>query len=66
MPLLRGKSKRVIAENFDTERHGKTFKRTEKKFGKKKAVAQMQAIVLSKARQSGKKKTAHKRIAQKG
>jgi hypothetical protein len=62
MPLAKGRSKRVIEENFDTERHGKTFKKTEKKFGKKKAIKQMQAIVLSKARESGKKKT-RKRVA---
>jgi len=66
MPLAKGKSKHVIEKNFDEVRHGSTFKRTEKKYGKKKAVKQMQAIVLSTSRKSGhKKKTSRKRVATK-
>jgi hypothetical protein len=63
MPLLKGKSKATKEKNFEEFRKGKTFKKTTKKFGKKKAVAQMQAVVLSKARESGRKKTSRKRVA---
>jgi hypothetical protein len=63
MPLAKGKSRKTIEKNFDEVRHGATFRKTEKKFGKKKAVDQMQAIVLSKARESGKKKSGRKRVA---
>lgn len=50
MPLLPGSSKAVKSQNFHEFRHGKTFAHTEKKFGKKKALAQMEAVVLSNAR----------------
>ena len=64
MPLASGKSRKTIESNFDEVRHGKTFQRTAKKYGKKKAVKQMQAIVLSKARESGNKRHhAKKRVA---
>jgi hypothetical protein len=63
MPLIEGKSKATKEKNFLEVRNGKTFKHTAKKFGKKKAVAQMQAIVLSKARESGRKKSSRKRVA---
>jgi hypothetical protein len=63
MPLLEGKSKVTKKKNFHETRNGKTFKNTARKFGKKKAVAQMQAIVLSKARESGRKKSSRKRVS---
>jgi hypothetical protein len=67
MPLIKGKSKKTKEKNFDEFRHGATFKKTERKFGRKTAIKQMQAVVLSTARKSGrKKKTARKRIATKG
>ena len=50
MPLEKGNSKKTVSKNFDEFRHGKTFKNTEKKFGKEKAEKQMQAVVLSTAR----------------
>ena len=53
MPLKPGRSRKVIAENFDELRHGKTFARTERKFGKRKAEKQMIAIALSTARKTG-------------
>lgn len=56
MPLLKGKSRAVQEKNFDEFRHGKTFAKTEKKFGKAKALKQMQAVVLSTARKSGSKR----------
>jgi hypothetical protein len=61
MPLLRGKSKATKRKNFHEFRHGKTFKRTAAKFGKKRALKQMQAVVLSTARKGGKRKRAAKR-----
>lgn len=50
MPLKRGKSKRTIKSNFHDFRHGKTYARAVKKFGKAKANKILQAAVLSKAR----------------
>ncbi len=41
-----------MEQNFHDFRHGKTFAHTEKKFGHKKALAQMQAVVLTEARKS--------------
>jgi hypothetical protein len=55
MPLLKGKSKKVLKQNFSELRHGKTFAKTSKKFGKKRAVKQMQAIALSEQRKSDRK-----------
>lgn len=52
MPLEKGSSKKVLAANFHELRHGKTFKHTEEKFGKKKAEKQMIAINLSNQRKS--------------
>jgi hypothetical protein len=54
MPLESGTSKDVIKKNFEELGTGKTYAKTEEKFGKKKADAQRVAIVLSKAR-GGKK-----------
>lgn len=51
MPL-KGSKKQM----FHEVRHGKTFARTAKKFGKKKAVKQMEAIVLSTRRKKAAKK----------
>jgi len=53
MPLKPGRSRKVISENFDELRHGQTFARTERKFGKRKAEKQMIAIALSTARKTG-------------
>ena len=46
MPLIKTGTKRALKKNFDELRHGKTFSKTAKKFGKKRAVKQMQAIAL--------------------
>jgi hypothetical protein len=56
MPLKRGTSKKTTEKNFHELRHGKTFSRTEKKYGKKRAQKQMVAIALSNKRKSGKKR----------
>lgn len=53
MPLLPGKSKSVIQQNFHDFRRGKTFARTLEKYGKKRADAQLAAVVLSNARKTG-------------
>lgn len=50
MPLEKGNSKKTKENNFHEFRHGKTFKKTEKKFGKEKAEKQMEAVILSTAR----------------
>jgi hypothetical protein len=53
MPLLKGKSKKVLAENFHELRHGKTFTKTSRKFGKPRARKQMVAIALKQSRKRG-------------
>jgi len=50
MPLLPGKSKKVISENIKEFHTGKTFAATAAKFGKKKADKQAVAVALSNAR----------------
>ena len=62
MPLLKGKKNQ--SKNFHEFRHGSTFKRTEKKFGKRRALKQMQAVVLGSAR-GGRKKATKKQAARK-
>lgn len=53
MPLLPGKQN--VGKNIEELHTGKTYARTKKKFGKKKAQAQAVAIALSTARKSGSK-----------
>ena len=48
MPLLKGKKHQ--AHNFHEFRHGKTFKKTARKYGLGKARKQMQAVVLGQSR----------------
>lgn len=56
MPLIKSGSKKAEKQNFHDFRHGKTFARTEAKFGKKKAVKQLEAVVLSNKRKFDGKK----------
>jgi hypothetical protein len=56
MPLLKGKKKATIKKNFEEFGKGKTYKATEKKYGKEKANRQRIAVVLSTARGKKKKK----------
>ena len=56
MPLLKGKKNRK--KNFHELHHGKTFARTKKKFGKRRAQKQMVAIELSNERKRSRKKAA--------
>jgi hypothetical protein len=52
MPLLKGTSPQVEEQNFHEFRHGKTFAHTAAKFGKARAMAQMEAVVLKSAGKS--------------
>lgn len=56
MPLHKGKSKRVVKENFEEFGMGPTYAATKKKFGKAKANKQRIAVVLSQARGGKKRK----------
>lgn len=47
MPLLKGTSNEVVSANIRELHKGATFKRTRKKFGKKKANKQAIAIAMS-------------------
>jgi hypothetical protein len=51
-PLVTGKSQGAISQNISELHGGKTFAKTSKKFGKKKANAQAIAIALSQAKKS--------------
>jgi len=55
MPLKKGSSRKAISSNIKELHTGKTFAKTEKKFGKAKADKQAVAIALSAARK-GKRK----------
>ncbi len=61
MPLLKGKGKRNRKANFHELRHGKTFRRTAAKLGKRRALKQMVAVELSNERKTERKRTARKR-----
>lgn len=52
MPLKKGSSKKTISKNISELHSGKTYSKTKKKFGKKKADKQSIAIALEKARKS--------------
>jgi hypothetical protein len=56
MPLIESDSKEATAENFRELGEGKTYARTKKKHGKKKANKQRVAIVLSNKRKATAKK----------
>lgn len=53
MPLESGSGRKTISSNIEELHTGKTFKRTKKKFGKKRANKQAIAIALNEARKSG-------------
>lgn len=56
MPLIKSSSKAATESNFHELRHGKTFAKTEKKFGKKRAEKQMVAIALNNKREAQRKR----------
>ena len=55
MPLKKSKSKKAISENIVEFHGGKTYAKTLKKFGKKKADKQAVSVALSTAREAGAK-----------
>ena len=61
MPLLKSDSTAATEQNFDEQRHGKEFKKTARKFGKKRAQKQMVAVVLSNKRKAAEKKRAKRK-----
>ena len=52
MPLKPGKGKKVVSENISEFHKGKTFAKTEAKFGKEKADKQAVAVAMDKKRKS--------------
>jgi hypothetical protein len=55
MPLLQSDTQAATDSNFHELRHGKTYRRTRKKLGKKRANKQMVAIALKTKREAKKK-----------
>jgi len=61
-PLVQSDSQSATKDNFHELRHGKTFKRTARRHGRKQARRQMIAIALkNKRKAASKKKTARKK-----
>jgi len=56
MPLIQSDSTAATERNFEELRGGKTFKKTERKFGKKRARRQMVAIALKTKRDAKREK----------
>jgi hypothetical protein len=56
MPLKKGTSRRTVSENISELHEGRTYGRTRRKFGTKKANKQAIAIALSQKRKSAAKK----------
>lgn len=52
MPLKKGRSRATISKNIAEFHKGKTFARTARKFGKKRADKQAVAAALNQARRS--------------
>lgn len=52
MPLIQSDTQAATEDNFHEQRHGKTFKRTARKYGKNRARKQMIAIVLKNKRKA--------------
>ena len=55
MPLHRGTSKKTTRKNFEEFGSGKTYSRTKKRFGKKRADKQRIAVVLKNKRESARR-----------
>jgi hypothetical protein len=55
MPLIQGSSQKIIGQNISELHGGRTYQKTKKKFGKKKANAQAIAIAEDEARKSKRK-----------
>lgn len=52
MPLKKGKSKKTLSSNISEFHKGKTYSKTRKKFGKKKANKQAIAVAFAQRRRS--------------
>jgi hypothetical protein len=63
MPLAKGKSKKATKARFHEFRHGKTYAKTARKYGKAKANKQLQAVALQGRRK--KKKSARRKKGKK-
>lgn len=55
MPLEKGRSNKVVSDNIKELHKGKTYAKTEAKYGKKRADKQAVAIALHEAGRSKKK-----------
>ena len=65
MPLKKGRSRKVVSENIREFHTGKTYQRTARKFGKKRADAQAVAAALHSAGKSKPRKPSAARPAKK-
>ena len=63
MPLTSGTSNDVVSANISELHGGKTYARTKRRYGKKKAHKQAIAIALSKKRESATKKATKRKRA---
>lgn len=52
MPLKKGKSKKTLSSNIREFHKGKTYARTKKKFGKRRANKQAVAVAFAQRRRS--------------
>jgi hypothetical protein len=57
MPMIKSGSKRATEENFHDFRHGRTYARTRRKYGKDRARRQMIAAVMANKRRHGRGRT---------
>ena len=63
MPLVQSDTTAATEANFHHQRHGKKFRKTAKKYGKRRAQKQLVAIVLSNKRKAAAKKKVHRKKA---
>jgi hypothetical protein len=61
MPLKQSDTDAATEDNFSDWRSGKTFKKTDAKYGKRKAQKQMVAVVLKNKRKAAGRKRSRKR-----
>ena len=61
MPLVQSDSSAATRDNFREFGKGRTYRKTRRKFGKKRANKQRIAVVLSNKRKAAAKKTKRKR-----